>query len=230
MRILLLTLLLSTLPAAICGAAEPLPRVLILGDFVYNEPSRTLAREQKGRLEVVYRTVDAPEVASSTVVRARLKELLGDQKWDLIHFNCGLADLVHRLPGSKSFRVMARKVGGVRNTSPDQYEENLKAIVKQLKATGAVIVWASTTPIRSTPNDIFEMGVEQQYNDIAQRVMRQKGVAINDMYAHVKAAIDMNKPASHGFDPFSFDRKPIHGPIAAIIYKELKIPVAAEDQ
>ena len=55
-------------------------------------------------------------------------------KWDLIHFNCGLGDLIHRAPGMKAFRVMPIHVGGIRNTPKDQYAKNLDTLVKELKA------------------------------------------------------------------------------------------------
>ena len=47
--------------------------------------------------------------------------------------------------------------------------------------------------------------------------MRESKIEIVDMHTHVKGVIDMDKPAAHGADPFHFDRKPIHGPLAEII-------------
>ncbi|MBI1375791.1 MAG: hypothetical protein GC159_24030 [Phycisphaera sp.] len=233
--ILLLTIALS--PALAYGQAKaPLPRVLILGDGVYNEPSRVVAKELKGEVDVVYVTWQPDEVPDTTTALEHLDRLLGyvDKKgeklddkdrprWDLIYFNFGLGDLIYRAPGMKSFRVMPIHVGGVRNTDPKRYEANLRELVGRLRATGAKLVWASTTPIRHSEPNIFEKGSEIEYNAIAARVMSEQHVPIDDMYSYAKGLIDMDKPAPHGFDPFFFDRKPLHPPVVAVIRKELGV-------
>lgn len=213
---------------SVLAADKPLPRVLILGDSVYNEPSRSVSKAIKERAKVVWQTTERGEVFNSTTLLKNLDKLLGKERWDVIHLNAGLGDLVYRAPGMKSHRVMPRHVGGVVATSPGQYEKNLQAIIKRLKATGAKLIWASTTPIRHSTSNVFEKGSEVQYNAIAAKVMKQHGVPINDMYSHVKALINMDKPASHGVDPYHFDRKPIHEPIVAAIDKALNPPAPAD--
>jgi len=200
---------------------DRLPRVLILGDSVYQQPARDAAKELKGRVEVVFATIQPGEVRHTQNAIDNLDTLLGEGGWDLIHFNFGLGDLVHRAPNMKAFRVMAREAGGVRTTSPQQYERNLHTLVERLKATDARLVWASTTPIRHSSSNVFEMGSEIQYNAIAARVMAAQKVPTNDMYSFVRDLIDMKRPASHGADPFFFDRKPLHPPIAKMILREL---------
>ena len=118
-RILVLLLSMSSLSAYVSGA-EALQRVLILGDSVYQQPARDAANELKGRVEVVYATMKPGEVRNTVNAIENLDTLLGDGKWDLIHFNFGLGDLVSRAPNMKAFRVMAQEAGGVRATSPAQ--------------------------------------------------------------------------------------------------------------
>ena len=84
------------------------------------------------------------------------------------------------------------------------------------------MIWASTTPIRHSSTDVFELKSEISYNAIAVEVMKRHGIVVNDMYSFVLGLIDMNKPASHGADPFHFDRKPIHPPMMTAIQKELR--------
>ncbi|MEK6236496.1 MAG: SGNH/GDSL hydrolase family protein, partial [Planctomycetales bacterium] len=151
-------LLLSALTPAF--GEEPLPRVLILGDSVYREPARSVASELKGRFEVVHAALQPGEVLNTESALKNLDAWLGEGEWDLIHFNFGLGDLVHRAPNMKAFRVMAREAGGVRATSPQQYEKNLHALVARLQRTGAKLVWANTTPIRHSSTNVFEMGSE----------------------------------------------------------------------
>lgn len=218
-----LGLVILPLSSASVRAGEPLPRALILAGTVYREPARNVAKELKGRVEVVFPEIQAGEVRSTSWALANLDEVLGEGKWDLIYFNFGLGDLVYRAPGMKAFRVMAKEAGGVRATTPQQYEKNLQKIVKRLKATGAKLVWANTTPLRSTPNDIFDLGSEIDYNAIAARVMTEQRVPINNTHDYVRKLIDMKRPAPHGWDPFFFDRKPLHPPIVQWIVRELAV-------
>lgn len=217
---LVLATLLFGLPLA---GEKALPRILILGDQIYRQPASDLKKELKGKAEVHYPTVEVGMVWSSSTALDMLDRQLGDGQWDLIHFNCGLGDLIHRLPEVKAFRVMPIEAGGIRNTSPQQYERNLESIITRLKAAGSKIVWGNTTPIRHSSTNVFLKGSEIEYNMIAAKVMAKHGIVINDMHSFVKGLIDMNKPAGHGADPFFFDRKPIHHPILKIIAKEVDL-------
>ena len=202
-------------------AEDALPRVLMLGDSVTRDAASQMAKDLKGELDIIYAKWESGEVASTTTALEKLDRLLGDQKWDVIYFNFGLGDLVYVAPGMKSFRVLPIHVGGVRATSPQQYEQNLGELVDRLQRTEAKLIWGNTTPIRhSTPN-IFELGSEVEYNAIAAKIMAQHNVPICDMYSYVRELIDMNKPASHGADPFFFDRKPIHPPMVAAVRSAL---------
>ncbi len=204
-------------------ADEELPRVLILGDSIYQQPARDAANELKGRVEIVYAAMQPGEVRNTNTTLENLDALLGESQWDVIHFNFGLGDLVYRAPNMKAFRVMARQVGGVRATDPEQYEKNLTELVTRLRQTGAKMIWASTTPIRHSTSNVFELGSEVKYNTIATRVMSAHKVPVNDMYTYVRGLIDMDRPASHGADPFFFDRKPLQPPVVQSILNELDL-------
>ena len=155
------------------------PRVLILGDRVYQQPARDAAKELKGRVEVVFATIQPGEVRHTQYAIDNLDTLLGEGDWDLIHFNFGLGDLVRRAPQMKTFRVMSREMGGVQTTSPQRYERNFHTLVERLKATDAKLVWASTTSIRHSSSNVFEMGSEIKFNAIAARVMAAQKVPTN---------------------------------------------------
>ena len=211
------------LSGEIMAEETTLPRVLILGDQVYQQPATELRKELKGKAEVNFPGIKPGEVWNSTTALELLDRQLGDGRWDLIHFNCGLGDLIHRVPGVKAFRVMPRHAGGIRTTDHRQYEKNLHALVTRLKTTGAKLVWASTTPIRHSSTNVFAKGTEIEYNAIAAKVMAGRGIPTNDMYVFVRSLIDMNKPAGHGADPFFFDRKAIHPPLREILHKYLGV-------
>lgn len=210
--------------------APPLPRVLILGDLVANQAAGQVAKALQGTAEVVAVAIEPGEVRNSRSVLADLDRLLGDSRWDVIHFNVGLGDVIHRAPGRTDFRDMAKQAGGVHATDPQDDERNLEALVKRLEATGARLVWASTTPIQSDRSGIFEPGSEIEYNAIAARVMVAHGVAVNDLHAFVLATLaehsrDAPKPLGLR-GPFDFNvsrtlKIPLHEPMAAHITEAL---------
>lgn len=225
MRFFSAVLLVVLLP----GVAFPqdrLPRVLILGDSSYHAPSQHVTRLLAGKAEVIYSGTKSWKAFNTTTALANLDEIVGDGKWDLIHFNFGLADLVHRAPGMKSFRSMAKQVSGVRATSPADYERNLTAIVTRLEGTGAKLVWASTTPIRSDANGLYDIGSELEYNAIAARIMAARGIPVNDMHAAVGSLLEGSRERLD--TPTSFGRLPVHRPLVDAICRELDLPVPVD--
>lgn len=120
----------------------------------------------------------------------KIDKWLGDGKWDVIHFNWGLHDL----------RYMD---DGKRQVEPPEYEANLRKLVARMKETGAKLIWASTTPVpegKLKPERRF--GHEQVYNEIAATVMKENGVAVNDLYATALAKVgEFQKPQDVHFLP-----------------------------
>jgi lysophospholipase L1-like esterase len=76
-------------------------------------------------------------------------------------------------------------VNGKLSTSPADYERNLEKLVERLKATGAKLIWASTTVVPEGEVGRF-VGDDAKYNAIAARVMERQHVAINDLYTTSK--------------------------------------------
>ena len=147
-----------------------LPRVLLIGDSIsmgYTIPVRNLLQGKAN----VHRI---PENGGPTTNGlAKLKGWLGDGKWDVIHFNWGLHDL----------KIMT---DGQHQVSLETYEKNLRQLVSQLKATGAKLIWATTTPVpenvtgpKRQPADVI------LYNRIAGKIMEENKVAIDDLYGLV---------------------------------------------
>lgn len=170
-----------------------LPRVLLIGDSISIGYTLRVRAALQGRANV-HRvpTNCGPSSKGVTDIEGWLR----GGRWDVIHFNFGLHD-VRRLPT------------GAINVSPDRYEANLRTLVARLKATGASLLWAHTTPVPPqtrpgqyprNPDDIAA------YNGIAARVMAEHGVAINDLHAAVLPRIRELQPAddvhfnSQGYD------------------------------
>lgn len=174
-------------PLAPVADAPGLPRVLLIGDSIsidYTLPVRELLAGSAN----VHRPTENCGPTSLGV--EKLDEWLGDGKWDVIHFNFGLHDI-------------RRMDDGSRRVEPATYEENLRIIVARLKQTGAKLIWAHTTPFpngRLYPIRILEdVGL---YNSIAERVMKENGVAINDLYAFALPRLaELQRPNNVHFTP-----------------------------
>ena len=150
---------------------EDLPRVLLLGDSIslgYDQPARDLLA---GKVRVHH----PPENCQSTVYGLeKIEEWLGDEPWDVIHFNWGIWD-AHHLEDDRL------------RTTTEEYEHNLRKLVSRLKATGAKLIWASTTPMKTLhQNGIRVEGSDIPVrNDIARKVMIENAIPINDLYGEM---------------------------------------------
>lgn len=166
---------------AVVEEVAGLPRVLLLGDSISMGYTVPVREGLAGKANVL-----RPPTNCSSTGNAlnHLDSWLGKGKWDVIHFNFGLHDA--KLPPE-----------GVRHAPPDVYEANLREIVKRLKATGATLVWATTTPVPNggiiSPTRRF--GDIAAYNTIARKVMEENGVSIDDLNAVVTPHLaQMQKP------------------------------------
>lgn len=145
-----------------------LPNVLIIGDSIslyYTDPVRRLLA---GHADV-YRTPMGPGKAQTLF--ASLDDFLKQYHWDIIHFNTGLHDF-------------ARKQGTEEELA--EYRKNLEIILGKLKATGAKLIWASTTPVPQTvPANISSDAVAQKYNAVAKALMDENGIPIDDLHTAI---------------------------------------------
>jgi acetyl esterase len=155
-----------------------LPRILLIGDSIsigYTLPLRKLLA---GKVNVHRIPANARHTG---IGLEKIYEWLGDGKWDVIHFNWGLHDLCYRstdpnTPNRKD------KVNGKLDLTFEEYQQNLSELVGILKATGAELIWASTTPVpNGEPGRI--KGDEIKYNKAARKIMKENGVMINDLHA-----------------------------------------------
>jgi acyl-CoA thioesterase-1 len=148
-----------------------LPRVLLIGDSI----SMGYTLDVRAGLAGVANVHRPPaNCNSSGYGLAQLSKWLGDGKWDVIHFNFGIHDA--KLPPE-----------GKLHSSLEVYEKNLREIVRRLRASGAKLVWATSTPIPMggmlAPDRRF--GDIAGYNERALMVMKENGVVINDLNATI---------------------------------------------
>ncbi len=171
-----------------------LPRILLIGDSIsmgYTIPVREMLKDKANVLRVME---NGGETARGV---QKLDRWLGDAKWDAIHFNFGLHDLKYLDPAGKY--VTPDK--GKQVATLAEYEANLRLIVARLRRTGAKLVWASTTPVPDGSQGRVRAD-EVRYNEVAERVMKDLGVPIDDLHAVVESApADMQLPKNVHFTP-----------------------------
>jgi len=149
-----------------------LPRVLLVGDSIsigYTIPTRKLL-EGKANVHRPIANCGPTSRGLQSIDKWLTDKRLGNGKWDLIHFNWGIHDL----------KIMK---SGTHQVPPDQYEKNLRSLVAKLKATGAKLIWASTTPL---PEGSARLRSEDAvaYNAIAKEIMVENSIPIDDLYAY----------------------------------------------
>ncbi len=156
--------------------ADEQPRVLLIGDSISMGYTPFVKAMFQGRVEV--QRIPGNGEHTGTGLR-KIEAWLGDQKWDVIHFNWGLWDLCYRHPESKN-QGRRDKEKGTLTHSPEEYEANLDQLVRRLKKTGAQLIWANTTHVPA--NELGRIqGDEIKYNEVAAKVMTRHGVTTNDL-------------------------------------------------
>lgn len=152
-----------------------LPRVLLIGDSIsvgYTLPVREILQG--------FANVHRIPTNGGPTIRGwdRLDEWLGEKKWDVIHFNWGLHDL----------KILE---DGKHQVPLDYYRLTLERLVKRLKATGAQLIWASTTPVpegdvspKRIPADVV------RYNEAAAEIMKRYDAAVNDLYSFARPRLE----------------------------------------
>ena len=138
-----------------------LPRVLLIGDSVSRGYTQAVRQALVGKANVHRAPANCGPTASGL---KNLEVWLGDGHWDVIHFNFGIHD---------------------RNTPVNEYLDRLATIVKRLQATGARLIWASTTPIPDDPAKKQSAASIVERNAAAAALMAKHGIAVNDLFTAI---------------------------------------------
>jgi lysophospholipase L1-like esterase len=191
--------------AAVRAQAPALPRVLIIGDSISIGYTPPLQKLLAGKAIVERIGGDAKEPVNggdSGNVLKNLPAWIGDKKYDVIHFNCGLHDLKFT-EAKKTYQQ-----------SPEVYAKNLEAIAAWGKEhTQARWIFATTTPVNDERSRARKAGFERfnkdvvEYNGIARRVLGPAKLPIDDLYETVEKAgrdTSLGKDGVH-FTPAAYE-------------------------
>lgn len=157
------------------------PNVLLIGDSISNAYTVDVRKLLHGKADVFRIPGNGKNTAFG------LKNLdkwlvMEPGQWDVIHFNWGLWDLCYRNPESKT-QGYRDKVNGTITATPEQYRANMEQLVARMKKTGATLIWCTTTPVPEHEAG-RKLGDDLIYNQIAEKIMKENGVLINDLHAH----------------------------------------------
>lgn len=170
---------------------QVVPNVLIIGDSISIGYTPFVKELLAGKANVYRPTFEngEPENCEGTtkgvqnIDRWLTKTGLGESpyQWDIIHFNFGLHDIKHVNPvtGENSNNPKDPQQAGLK-----QYKKNMEVIVKKLKATGAKIIFATTTPYPDDVQGVLrDPGMPEKYNRTAVKIMNKNDIIVNDLYA-----------------------------------------------
>ena len=202
-------------PYASVDDVEGLPRVLLIGDSIsigYTLPTRQLL---KG-IANVHRP--AENCGPTIHGLEKLDQWLGEKEWDVIHFNFGLHDLKYMGPKGENLADPSKPENHPQ-VPLQEYEQNLRELVGKLKQTGAKLIWRNTTPVPPGSKGRV-VGDDEKYNAVAEKVMKEHGIKIHDMYSFVLP--NMNQimlNANVHFTDEGYDQ--LAGEVAGVIRKTL---------
>jgi hypothetical protein len=164
-----------------------LPRVLLIGDSISIGYTLPVREQLKGKANVHRALTNCGPTTNVKLLAGWLKDKHNNtDKWDVIHFNFGLHDLKYADPTGT---LTPNTADGKQLVPIEEYEKNLRTIVGNLQQTGAKLIWCSTTPVPEGAKGRIP-GDEVLYNETALAVMKEKKVAINDLYSFAKPKLD----------------------------------------
>ena len=210
--------LLLILIILVAGAFKPaqLPNVLIIGDSISIGYTPFVKKALEGKANVIHNKGNAQHTGNGL---AKLDDWLGDNQWDVIHFNWGLWDLCYRSEQSK-VQGNRDKVNGKVTFTPEEYGENLEQLVIRLKKTGAKLIFATISFVPDGEKGRFRKD-DKRYNKVALKIMKQYNIEVNNLNKLSKKVHSKHKKAEGDVHYTPEGYKLLARPVIKIISKKL---------
>ena len=157
-----------------CFAAKPyeVKRVLVIGDSISIGYTPFIKVALSADVEVSHN----PGNGGSTLRGLEsMEKWLDNKDWDVILFNFGLHDMVHK-DSSGKYDV----VNGTIAVPLKEYRKNLEAIADKLNETTAKVIFVSTTMVPEGASGRKTASVPA-YNEVALKVMKKKDIQLVDL-------------------------------------------------
>lgn len=209
-----------------------LPDVLILGDSISVGYTPAVRKKLAGVANV---TRPGTNCGPSQWYLANMKQWVGTNRWAVIHVNFGIWDN-HYLKGpatgmglfwGKEYTnavppiakgTAIRGLGYRIRTPIKEYEKNLRTVLGYLKEHSDKVVFGLTTPLTGWQKD-DRCGRIRVYNELAEAVCAELGVAVDDLYAVAEQNLDQQTDGCH-FSAKGYDL--LADAVVAAIRKELE--------
>ncbi|NND32063.1 MAG: SGNH/GDSL hydrolase family protein [Saprospiraceae bacterium] len=166
--------------------------VLLLGDSISIGYTPYVQQILSDIAEVTRPTQEdgsAENCQGTTNALQNLDRWLGETKWDVIHFNFGLHDLKHVRPDTGENSMSPKDP---QQAPLKKYRKNLAQITERLLATGAHLIFATTTPYPNpVDGPLRKPGEPQKYNEAAVKIMAKHDIQVNDLYSFVKPQMEV---------------------------------------
>lgn len=204
------------------NSSQNLPNVLLIGDSISIGYTPFVQEKLKNKANVFRPMSDektAENCEGTTKGVQNIERWIDNKNWDIIHFNFGLHDIKHvdLATGKNSTNPKDPQQANLK-----QYKKNLEEIVKKMKATGAKLIFATTTPYPDVTNGpLRKAEMPAKYNRAAIKIMNKNNITINDLYAFMLPRMnDLQLPNNVHFKPEGY--KALAGKVAERINEILK--------
>ena len=185
-QLILLTLLIAT-----TSFTPRKVKILIIGDSISIGYTPFVQKELVNVADVIDNPGNGKDTGNGL---KKVASWIGEEEWDIIHFNWGLWDLCYRHPESKT-QGERDKINGTITFNQEDYENQLDAIVKLMREkSDAELIFMTTTYVPKQEAGRFTKDAKK-YNKIARRVMKANGVKVNCIY---KASKKVHKKFGKG--------------------------------
>lgn len=159
------------------------PQVLIIGDSISLGYTPVLQGMLYGKVDITRPANDGGGWINCEGTKKGV-ELIDDWlalgEFDVIHFNFGLHDLKHVDPETGR---NSNDPSHPQQSTVAEYEENLRSIVAKLKASGATLIFATTTPFPDKPGGPLRRADQpEKYNHVALQIMSENEIQVNDLH------------------------------------------------
>ncbi len=193
-----------------CFAAKPyeVKRVLVIGDSISIGYTPFIKAALSPDVEVSHN----PGNGGSTLRGLEsVEKWLDNKDWDVILFNFGLHDMVHK-DSSEKYDVINGKIA----VPLKEYRKNLEAIADKLNETKAKVIFVTTTMVPDGAKGRKTASVAE-YNGVALKVMKKKNIQVVDLYQPSLEIHPINsKPKDVHYTPKGYEL------LAEILVKEIK--------
>ena len=186
--------------AFLCFAAKPHQgkSVLIIGDSISIGYTPFIKTALSPNVEVAHN----PGNGGSTLRGMEsMDKWLDNRDWDVIVFNFGLHDMVHK-DSSGKYDV----VNGTIAVPLKEYRKNLEAIADKLNETTAKVIFVTTTMVPEGASGRKTASVPA-YNELALKVMKKKNIQVVDLYQPSLEIHPLNsKPKDVHYTPKGYEQ------------------------